>query len=507
MAGLMLMNTTLPSWPARRALVLAVTAILAFASRVHPNGGPFLIKYPSGDPAAKGVLARLDARLEPVRETRLVVREEFLSLSFSTPRFPAPTSDTLPLVEITADYRIQNPTEETIAADFGFPILRGIYIPLLSMTPAPDVRLTVDGVRQQAVVIHTSSIYGLIRQRVRAALERAIAQDPLLAEGVRRIRSAADPGLEPARLFLQRYLVDQLGWTAADAVLMVEYASLDLGPMIELEPGGPVNPWFGDPLLARLAGANLGPLGAIGEQKATQFLAGLAARFDPAGATYEKLFAAWGGDVREMALDLGSRRVRPRELTRASEAAPGSNLVSAGSDPTLYARVDYLDESRPMTDAQRASCRAILKHLPVIFTFTPMNLLYYQVAFPPGSERAVKITYPQYAFVDSGSPASYQIAYVVHPASFWDRFGPIHLQIAVPPGVVPVASAPLQAPSPAARTEPQPPPPALFTAEIEEKTGILFVALPAADWKKSFRGLETPRAAAASLTAPPALVP
>ena len=37
------------------------------------NGGPFVVKYPSGDPAAKGVLARLDPSLKPAQETRLRV--------------------------------------------------------------------------------------------------------------------------------------------------------------------------------------------------------------------------------------------------------------------------------------------------------------------------------------------------------------------------------------------------------------------------------------------------
>ena len=65
-----------------------------------------------------------------------------------------------------------------------------------------------------------------------------------------------------------------------------------------------------------MAYTNLGPLSAIGEQKATQLFAQLASRFDKdAGSAYEAIFAAWGGDVRERSIDLVTGRVRPRELT------------------------------------------------------------------------------------------------------------------------------------------------------------------------------------------------
>ena len=46
------------------------------------NGGPFVVKYPNGDPAAKGVLARLDPTLKPARETRLRVLKEDLTIRF-----------------------------------------------------------------------------------------------------------------------------------------------------------------------------------------------------------------------------------------------------------------------------------------------------------------------------------------------------------------------------------------------------------------------------------------
>ena len=46
------------------------------------NGGPFVVKHPNGDPAAKGVLARLDPTLKPAQETRLRVIKEDLTLRF-----------------------------------------------------------------------------------------------------------------------------------------------------------------------------------------------------------------------------------------------------------------------------------------------------------------------------------------------------------------------------------------------------------------------------------------
>jgi len=40
-----------------------------------------------------------------------------------------------PLVAVTADYFITNATADTIEVDFGFPILRGIYVSPFSMSP------------------------------------------------------------------------------------------------------------------------------------------------------------------------------------------------------------------------------------------------------------------------------------------------------------------------------------------------------------------------------------
>ena len=106
-----------------------------------------------------------------------------------------------------------------------------------------------------------------------------------------------------------------------------------------------------------------------------------------------------------------------------------------GHDPTIYARVDYLDPKAKISDAEKASCRAILKNLPVIFTFAPMNLLHYRVKFGAGSTNTVMVEYQQFAYADTRGPKSYQLAYVLHPASLWDDFGPINLEVIVPEGV------------------------------------------------------------------------
>ena len=107
------------------------------------NGGPFVVKYPSGDPAAKGVLARLDPTLKPARETRLRVVKEDLTVRFGADRQVYGPVAMPPRVEVTAAYTIENPTGEEVQVDFGFPILRGIYLSR-GMMPYPDVRVTID---------------------------------------------------------------------------------------------------------------------------------------------------------------------------------------------------------------------------------------------------------------------------------------------------------------------------------------------------------------------------
>lgn len=421
---------------------------LLCAGPAGANGGPFLVKHPDGDPAAKGVLTQIDPDLMPGRESRLRVVGEDLSVLFGCSS--GWDQNEPPLAQVRATYTIENPTNERVEVDFGFPILRGIYF-YYYMDLVPAIQVEQDGreVYERLDVLTNSAIYGVIRARARETIDKAIAADPELARLAAAVKATAErkaPAAEarPPREVLASYLTGRRHWNARDAALMVEYPALKLdGEGRFGEPARDGN-WL---LLwresnARLVNANLGILRAIGEQKATQYFAQLASRFDAnAAATYERIFAAWGGDVRERSVDLGTGRVRPRELT-LRPAALESASIRQGSDPTVYARVDYLQRDYQTTDAEADVCRAILKNLPVVFTFAPMSLLHYRVSFNPHATQKLSISYSQYAYADTRRPATYQLAYVVHPASFWEHFGPIRLEVAVPQGVRFRASVP-----------------------------------------------------------------
>ncbi len=516
-------------------VVLGVVLIAAGPS--FGNGGPFLIKYPNGDPAAKGILARLDPSLTPARETRLRVLKEELDVTFvaaphrgSNPKVPSP-----PLALVSARYTIENPTDQAIEIDFGFPILRGIYTSPSGMTPMsrPDVRIRLNDKRDvHANIISNSAIYGLLRQRAREVIEKVVAKDETLRRLVSEVRASgmlrqrarkaieravgqdqalgaavaqdrlladlmekpADPreaDHEQARAALARYLTKDMKWKARDVALMVEFAGLDFGDLRMFPPDR-------THMMATVGhhsiNANLGPLAAIGEQKATQFFGQLASCFDPSvTAGYESIFTAWGGDVRERSVDLETGRVRPREITVDREALrPAHPLLRGGvSDPTLYARVNYLDPKAPITEAERASCKTVLKNLPVIFTFAPMNLLHYRVKFPARGTQTVDVSYKQYAYKDTGGPASYQLAYVVHPASLWEEFGPIHLEVFTPEGIPFRASVPCrEAGTQDRELDPRLSPLsrkqtarfAVHRGTLTEKTGEVFLAVSAGAW-------------------------
>ncbi|MDD4892193.1 MAG: hypothetical protein PHU85_19910, partial [Phycisphaerae bacterium] len=368
----------------------------------------------------------------------------------------------------------------------------------------------------QTTLITNSIIYGIIRQRARATIDRAIGSDPdlkKLIEAVRPIppanaKQAAQPAkpapaaeagnLNDAKAAIARYAVANLKWDARDAALLAEYAGLDLGKqVVRAADASPFNDWGAGTEAAR---ANLGPLGAIGEQKATQLFAQLAGKFDPkAGAAYESIFAAWGGDVKEQSIDLTSGKVRPREITvDRDKLSPGGFRWgdSVGNDPTVYTRVDYFDENAKISDAEKAACKTILKNLPVVFTFAPMNLVHYAVRFPAKSTRVLTVSYGQYMFSDTGAPASYQLAYVVHPASLWKDFGPINLNVNVPTGVPLRASADCKKAAGAANAAPPAGAAAVpmdgYRGELKQKTGELLVAIAAAEWDKLVREAPAP---------------
>jgi hypothetical protein len=519
-------------------------AVLGTASSAFGNGGPFLIKYPNGDPAAKGVLARLDPSLRPARETKLRVVKEDLDINFSMGTNLFGDRDSQPLASVSAAYTIENPTREEVKVEFGFPILRGIYMSPWSMMPTPEAWINVDGgtLKKPEIIlpqiISNSVIYGIIRQRARETIDDGIAADAELAKLAAATRKAA--GLKPpsadqasqqtakpaipsypkeerkppqptadyapAREALRDYLVKTKNWNERDAALLVEYASLDFG-ITQIYPRDRWSYGFlgsskENNSIRELLYANMGPLAAIGEQKTTQFFAQLAAQFDKqAAATYEGIFSAWGGDVRERSIDLDSGKIRPREI-EVKKGDKNEPAMFDRGDSTVYARLDYLDPDAKISETEKASCLAALKNLPVVFTFAPMNLLHYQVTFPAKQTRVVKVMYKQYAYLDTRGTPSYQLAYVLHPASFWNDFGPIQLSVQSPKEVACRASIPFSGKveikpeiKPDAKTEPVSVP---FSEQAkypiyrhearleknQDKTGELFIGIDKAAWDK-----------------------
>jgi hypothetical protein len=509
---------------------LGLIAITLAAIVVYGNGGPFVVKYPNGDPSAKGVLAKMDFTLHPARETRLRVVKEDLSFRFAQAGNP--------LVSVTASYAIMNPTEKEISVVFGFPILRGIYvapesdgISLMEVRwptgtgnkktePPPMAKITVDGKEAKAEIISNSAIYGIIRQFARDSIEEGIKNDSTLAQFIDAVRKASgvnssiaktdakvyrdgvfELSISPtiirpiptaeyaqAREKLRGHLIEKRHWNDRDAALFVEYASMDFGPML----GNPYT--IATSSVLRLF--NLGPLKAIGEQKATQFFAQIASHFDKnAAETYESIFSAWGGDVRDRSVDLESGNVRLREV-EIKDPQDEKTRGPGSMDQTIYARVDYLDPDDKMNETEKAACKTILKNLPVVFAFAPMNLLRYQVTFAPQTTQDVTIAYAQYAYLDTHGVPSYQLAYVLHPASLWNDFGPIHIQIQTPKGVSCRASVPLlqgievspdQAVASPTTTAGNPTYPLIqYDARLtdkKDKMGELFLAVSKSDWE------------------------
>jgi hypothetical protein len=160
-----------------------------------------------------------------------------------------------------------------------------------------------------------------------------------------------------------------------------------------------------------------------------------------------------------------------------------------GIDPTIYARVDYFDPKANVTELEKEACMAILKNLPVVFTFAPMNILHYRVQFPAASTQTLTVSYSQYAYSDTRSPSSYQLAYVVHPASFWQEFGPINLEVAVPEGVHFRASIACSNGGIEERTvgphNEQKGRFSIYRAVPEQRTGEIYLAVEADGWKQA----------------------
>jgi hypothetical protein len=205
-------------------VVMLVVQILA-AGTLWANGGPFVVKYPNGDPAAKGVLARLDPDLKPARETRLRVAKEDLKVAFGKEHRRAVEP---PLVHVVAEYTIENPTAEDVEVDFGFPILRGVYMKpdYMSFRPRDGVQVRLGTEHVECTIISNSAIYGIIRQRARDLIDKTVEKDQALAELVASVRSSQGEARQVARRRLRAHLTKAMKWEQRNAALMLEYASL-----------------------------------------------------------------------------------------------------------------------------------------------------------------------------------------------------------------------------------------------------------------------------------------
>jgi hypothetical protein len=93
---------------------------------------------------------------------------------------------------------------------------------------------------------------------------------------------------------------------------------------------------------------------------------------------------------------------------------------------------------------------------------------------------------------DDRGPTSYQLAYVLHPASLWDNFGPIHVTIQVPNGVACRASVPVQEGKPDPKFESNVPNYRFYRAaltEAKDKKGELFIGIDKAAYDKMAKAI------------------
>jgi hypothetical protein len=479
-----------------RACVVAAL-VLSMESMALANGGPFLVREPGGDPATKGAPAPILPDLLPGRESRLQVVSEELGFRFTGRPDLAP-------VEVSAQYSIRNPTDEEITLEIGFPIVRGIFRPYYhfggmtgeGVLGAPVVAVWLDKELHPSKLISNSDLLTRIRRHAYDIIDGALAARPGLKALQDQMKAAAgdNKAADDAQKKLIVALLAQKGWSERDARLLADFARVvwqppppppkskkqEIPEWLRQKPPGQEGdrhtpeevPFFEEPRtgpegLGHFGGGPrwplyLGPLASLGELKATQLLSHLASRFAPeAGRSYEQIFTAWGGDVRERSVDLGTGAVRPREVS---------------SDEAIYTRVEAFNPHIVVDPEKRAICKEILDNLPVTFTFAPMNLIRTTLTVPKRSTSLLGFTYAQRAFDDTAQPSSYQLAYLVHPASFWQQFGPINVTIEVPKGI------PVRASVPTSRTEVR----ASYDVHkgvLRQKTGELLVAVPMAAWK------------------------
>jgi hypothetical protein len=464
-----------------------VGLLLVTEQLVLANGGPFLIRHPTGVTGARGGLAPILADLMPGRETQLEVVKEDLGFYLQGEKDKA-------LVDVTARYTIRNPGKDDISLDIGFPVVRGTFLPASDnkgqLYPWPTYEVTLDQTRLSAEIIKDTDILTRIRKHSYAILEHAMGGDGVLRPW--RERWLGQGGARADRL--QKEMIEDLikdSWYPRDARLLANffraiYAESEVGaPIVPAQQARPAaqaqRPATGPgaakvaeiPFIAEVSASvpyrpYLGPLVSVGELKATQLLSHLAGLLAPDDVvSYERIFSAWGGDVREQSVDLGTGALRPRR----NDGCPGC-------DETLYARVDTFDPAVVIDPGKRQACQQIAADLPVTFTYAPMSLIRTRVTIPRASTHVLTFRYKHVPYRDTATPESYQLAYVVHPATFWSKFGPINVEARVPEGVAFRASTGLKRLATNGGFD-------VYRGVLESKTGELLIAAAKAGWDKA----------------------
>ena len=478
--------------------VASATCLLAGLLAAGPaagNGGPFAVHYPGGNVGAKGVSARLDPSLKPTRETRLRVVEEELTI-----RMQRVLLSGLPVAEVKAAYTIENPTGDEVRVHFGFPILRDIlggggfggFGPNATL-----LRVTVDKARNEIKtdVITTSLIYGLMRRSARAAIEKGIAADKELAGLVAAVREARDSANATEQRAGRSAKTVAAGKSAPGGSDAAARPSLQRSTPELDRAARPCNPgsrsgalgtgatrpcWPPSPASIPARAGTPGPMtgssrsGSRGIRITTR--PDRRKKWQKCWPERERTSAPWMRSASKRrrssspnwpgaSISTSRPTTRPSSRPGAATSASGPSTSARGAirprefdakaaggryhgatedDPTVYTRVDYLSTKGRLSEFEKAVCLDVLKNLPVTFTFAPMNLVHYQVTFPPNSRRVVTVCYAQHAYVDTAGKGSYQLAYVLHPATFWDNFGPIHLTVLAKKGVACKAWVPLE---------------------------------------------------------------
>jgi hypothetical protein len=431
---------------------------------VNANGGPFRVRVPDNRPVVKGTLARLsEDNLLPARESHLRVLREQLVISFRQ-------KGSFPWADVSAQYSIENPTDSAITLDIGFPIIREKENSW-DTDWAPD-QVLLDSVPQEVAIFYPPEIYKQIRQRAVQIIDSALKSDPKFSELAKGIQMPIFQS--GSRQQLVKYLVDR-GWSSRDATLLSNLYRLIRRKSATNEDPDKMGKNRRYYLFSNVYMEHLyeSPLKAIGEEKITQLLSHVASCIDSQKVmNYERIFSAWGGDVRERSIDLKTGAVRPRVF----------NLIGKGlQNETIYTRINSLSDTT-LSPEDRELLNSIINNLPVVFTFAPMTLLHTRVTFQSKKTQRLIFNYGQFLYEDNADPRSVQLAYVVHPASFWDTFGPINLEISIPPGVVLKASVPLKRKPGQESQKPE-----QYAGEVRDKTGELFIGLDHASWQKSLK--------------------